>query len=211
MGGQERHTHTRGTVRRESFMDEHCNTIKPDTARCYMCRRYGNRYIKQPKSIWLINILSNGWRSSSSTCWNWPSLTVGSNDAKQYRQCRKVWVTSSYKRKASLAATKADITLHLEQNIPNLATMNDGTRYKHVNPNVEVCLPVLRNATWNSHCKQYHSRSKVNTLLVIFKTNTSKAIHCTQFCRIWSMLSRLSNLTLFFTACHSINPWYKCH
>jgi len=125
MGGQERHTHTKGTVRRESFMDEHYNTIKPDTARCYMCRRYGNRYIKQPKSIWLINIFSNGWRSSSSICWTWPSWTVESNGAKQYRQCRKVWVASSYKRKASLAATKADITLHQEQNIPNLATMND--------------------------------------------------------------------------------------
>jgi hypothetical protein len=80
-----------------------------------MCRTYGSRYIKQPKAIWLINILSNGWRSSSSICRTWPSWTVGLNGAKQHRQCRKVWVASSYKTWASLAATKADITLHQEQ------------------------------------------------------------------------------------------------
>jgi hypothetical protein len=51
MGGQERHIHTKCTIRRGSFMDEHYNTLKPDAARCYMCRRYDNRYIKQPKAI----------------------------------------------------------------------------------------------------------------------------------------------------------------
>jgi len=40
---------------------------------------------------------------------------LGPNGAKQHRQCREVWVASSCKRLASLAATKEDITLHQEQ------------------------------------------------------------------------------------------------
>lgn len=94
---------------------------------------------------------------------------------------------------------------------------------------MEVCLPVLRNATWNFQRKQYHSRRNVNTLLVIFKTNTSKAIHFTHIVLWnWSLIlsfvyrtlvlsnmiyvvTLVTSLFFFFTACHSTDLWHNCH